>query len=93
MYRYAILHETACVPSFNGQETTISSADVSSELDLWKPTDDYGSDDWFRIKPPTVSEKDQELYRKVCDVAERGPICVPQESLELYSKYIKQWCE
>ena len=90
MYRYAIIHETACVPSF---KETISSADVSSELDLWEPTDDYGSDDWFRIKPPTVPEKDQELYRKVCDVAERGPICVPQESLELYSKYIKQWCE
>ncbi len=89
--RYAIIHEAACV---QGQEIDLTSADVASELQLWEPTDDYGTDDWFSITPPKVSQRDQEIYRKACEVTERGsPRIVPAQSLELYSKYIKKWCD
>lgn len=89
-----MIYESACVPSVDGPEADFSSADVSSELDLWEPMENYSTDDWFSITPPTVSQEDQEIYRKACEVVERGtkPV-VPTESLELYAKHIKQWCD
>jgi len=89
-----MIYEAACEPGVTQQDRKLSSVNTSSELDLWEPMDNYGTDDWFSITPPQVSQEDREIYRQACEVTERAPACfVSSESLEIYSKYIKQWCD
>ena len=90
---YARIHETACTPCMQRGDRELSSDGVNAELALWVPTYDYGSDSVFGVTPPQVSPEDEAIYHTACSVAEFGSVHVPQQSLQLYAKYIKQWAD
>lgn len=61
------------------------------ERELWKPLDDYGTDDVYCISPPLVPEESIQIYDECVSRGKRGKFNVAQLDQLVYEAF-NGWC-
>lgn len=86
IHSHAAIHQLSCLPKqANAKEKT--SVEMMRERELWKPLDNYGTDNMYCISPPLVPEESQAIYEECVSNGKRGKFDVAQLDQLVYSAF------